>query len=115
MAARQASSQTLKSITGAFFVALGFVILFSNLDGVATSACSFAGISPHEAPGILPAFGLAGLHALQTYTFDHDAFLSGLRQILVSFWPLILVAFGAVLFGSAFRGRFATAQVKVAL
>src|SRR5882762_8099276 len=34
MAARQTSPRSLKSITGAILLALGFLILFANLDGV---------------------------------------------------------------------------------
>lgn len=105
MAALQASSQSLKSIAGASLAALGLVILFANLDGVAASLSNIAGISVHEAPGILPALGLAALHVAQTYAFDHAGFLSSLLQILVSFWPLLLVAMGAALLRSAHSGR----------
>ena len=97
MAARKSSSKRLMSIGGAFLFALGFVILMANLNGIEASLSSFAGVSANGATGILPALGLAGLHALQAYTFDHDAFLSGFRQILVSFWPLLLVIAGVVL------------------
>jgi len=89
MTARRTSSQSLKSISGAGIFALGLLLLFVNLDGVAAYMTNFAGVSAHEAQGILPALGLAGFHAFEAYAFDHDAFLSGLRQILVSFWPLI--------------------------
>jgi hypothetical protein len=37
MAARQASSQSLKSIAGATFLALGLVILLANLDSLTSS------------------------------------------------------------------------------
>ena len=111
MAARQASLQSLKSIAGASLLALGLVLLFGNLDGVAASLSNFAGISAHEGLGVLPALGLAGLHALQAYTFDPNGFISALLQILVSFWPLIVVAIGAALFRSAFRGGFAKSKV----
>jgi hypothetical protein len=105
MAAQQESSKSLKSVTGAAFVALGLLILFANVDGVVSCMSSFAGISAHEALAILPALGLAGLHTLQAYTFDRTGFFSGLQQILVSFWPILLVIFGVVLLRYAFKGR----------
>ena len=112
MVARQASSQSLKSIAGALLLALGLVFLSTNLEGIAACISNFAGISAHEAPGIVPVLGLAGMHAVQAYTFDHDAFLSGLRQNLVSFWPLIVVAIGAALLKSGFAGRVARPYAK---
>ena len=48
------------------------------------------------------AISLAGLHAVQAYTFDHAGFLSSLLQILVSFWPLVLIFVGAVLLQRTF-------------
>ncbi len=104
MTDRRATSQNLKSIAGASFLALGFVMLFANLDGVAASLCKVAGIPVHEAPGILPALGLAALHAAQSYAFDHQGFFSSVLQILVSFWPVILILSGALLLREVFWG-----------
>jgi len=112
MVARQASSQSLKSVAGALLLALGLVFLFTNLEGIAACVSNFAGISAHETVGIVPLLGLTGMHAVQAYTFDHDAFLSGLRQNLVSFWPLIVVAIGAGLLKSGFTGRVARPYAK---
>src|SRR5258707_5647381 len=106
MAGRRATSQSLKSIAGASFIALGLVVLLANLDGVAASLSNCAGILIHETVGILPALGLAALHAAQTYVFDHAAFLSSLLQILVSFWPVILILAGALLLRDVFRSSF---------
>src|SRR5438477_7368718 len=105
MAARQASSNSLKSIAGALLLALGLAFLFGNLEGIAACINNFAGISAHDAVGIVPALGLAGMHAVQAYAFDRDAFLSGLRQNLVSFWPLLVVAIGAGLLKSGLDRR----------
>src|SRR6266478_892430 len=107
MAAQQTSPQSLKSITGAILLALGFLILFANLDGATGQITSAVGTSPEPAQGMLPALALATLHVLQDYAFDHAGFLSGLLQILVSFWPLILIVIGAVLLRDVFWGRFA--------
>ena len=105
MAARQASSNSVKSIAGALLLALGLAFLFGNLEGIAACINNFAGISAHDAVGIVPALGLAGMHAVQAYAFDRDAFLSGLRQNLVSFWPLLVVAIGAGLLKSGLDRR----------
>jgi hypothetical protein len=96
MTARRTSSQSRKSILGAGVLTLGLFLLFVNLDGLTAQVSSMVCIGA-EAPGMLPALGLAGWHALQAYTFDHAQFLSSLTQILVSFWPLLLIAAGAVL------------------
>jgi hypothetical protein len=106
MAARQTSSQNLKSIMGAILLALGFLVLFANLDAVAGQISSAAGTPVGPTQGLLPALLLATLHALQDYVFDHAGFLSGLLQILVSFWPLILIIIGAVLLRDAVWRRF---------
>jgi len=106
MADRRATSQSLKSIAGASLIAFGLVILFANLDGVAASLSNCARVYVHEAVGILPALGLAALHAAQSYAFGHAGFLSSLLQILVSFWPVILILAGALLLRDVFRGSF---------
>jgi hypothetical protein len=107
MVARKTFPQSLKSLTGAILLALGFLILFANLDAVAGQITSVAVTSAEHSPGMLPALILATLHALQEYAFDHARFLSVLLQILVSFWPMILILIGAVLLRDAFWGRFA--------
>lgn len=114
MVARQASSKNLKSIAGALLLALGLTFLLGNLEGMADGINNFAGISAHEAPGIVPVLGLAGMHAVQAYAFDHHAFVSGLRQNLVSFWPLIVVAIGTGLLKSGLDRRLTRTQASTA-
>jgi hypothetical protein len=103
MAARQTTSRSMKSISGAGVLALGLFLLFVNLDGVAAQM-GYALEAPATGLGILPALGLAGMHALQAYTFDHAGFLSSLLQILVSFWPLLLIVAGAILLRPLSKG-----------
>jgi hypothetical protein len=110
MTDRRTSSQSLKSILGAGAITLGLVLLFVNLDGVASQVSSIV-CAQAEAQGMLATIGLAGWHALQAYKFDHARFLPGLVQMLVSFWPLVLIAAGAALLRSAFSGRLALAEV----
>ena len=102
MAAQRTFPQGLKSITGAILLALGLLVLFANLDAVAAQITGAAGISGEQTPGVLPALVLTAFDGLEAYAFDHAGFLSGLLQILVSFWPLILIIIGAVLLRDAF-------------
>ena len=106
MAARQTTPRSLTSIAGAFLLAVGFLILFSNLDAAAARIAYATGNAGGRALETLPALILALLHGLQAYVFDHAGFLSGVLQFLVSFWPLILILTGALLLRDAFRGRF---------
>ena len=62
----------------------------------------------------LPALVLATSHAVQAYAFDHQGFLSILEQILVSFWPLILVVIGATLLRNVFGNRLPNNRARAA-
>jgi hypothetical protein len=107
MAALEAAPKSLKSIAGTILLILGFLILLANLDAVAGQIANAAGTSPEHSPGMLPALVLVTLRAVEAYAFDHAGFLSGLLQILVSFWPLILIILGAGLLRDTFWGRSA--------
>ena len=106
MTARQTTSRSIRSITGAGVLAMGLFLLFVNMDGVAAQI-SYAAGAPAETLGILPTLGLAGVRALHAYTFDPSLFLSSLLQILVSFWPLLLILAGAALLLDVIRSSFA--------
>jgi hypothetical protein len=106
MAARQATPRSLTSIAGAFLLAVGFLILFSNLDAAAARIAYATGNAGGHVLETLPALVLALLHGLEVYVFDHTRFLSGVLQFLVSFWPLILILAGALLLRDVLRGRF---------
>jgi hypothetical protein len=110
MAARQATFQSLKSIAGATFLALGLVLLFANLEGVGVSVSSLSDTSSQQTMGILSALGLAALHAAQAYVFDQPGLISGFLQFLVSFWPLVLIAIGAALLRGSFAGPVAKSE-----
>jgi hypothetical protein len=105
MANRQTSSKGLRSVLGAAFFALGFVILFGNMDALEASASRIFGGPASSEMEAIPALILATSHAVQAYAFDHQGFLSVLQQILVSFWPLILVTSGVVLLRGALLGQ----------
>jgi hypothetical protein len=106
MARQQTSTRSLLSIVGAILLILGLALIFANLDALAVHVTnSFP--TPTKNLGMLPTLGLAGLSALQVYLSDHSRFFSALLQFLVSFWPLLLVAAGALLMRRTLAGRSA--------
>lgn len=106
MARQQTSIRSLLSIVGAILLILGLALIFANLDALAVHVTnSFP--TPTKNLGMLPTLGLAGLSALQVYLSDHSRFFSALLQFLVSFWPLLLVAAGALLMRRTLAGRSA--------
>ncbi|HTT33772.1 MAG TPA: hypothetical protein VMH48_09235 [Methylomirabilota bacterium] len=88
------SSRSLKALAGAALLALGMLLLFANLDAVADSLSHPSSRGPLES---CLELGIAGLRAAQAYFFDHPSFQAGVRQILLSCWPLLLVLTGAAL------------------
>ncbi|HEX4542975.1 MAG TPA: hypothetical protein VH114_07400 [Candidatus Acidoferrum sp.] len=115
MARQSTSSRGLKAIVGATLLALGLLLLIANLDGVAARLSNGSFTSPAASSGTLIELGLAGLRAAQSYVFDHPSFLSGLQQILVSFWPLILVILGIALLGQLFGERLSAYENNASL
>lgn len=106
MLKRQTSSKSFHAVAGALLLSLGLLMLFANLDEVATHI----GNSLSPTPGALGAaveIGLAGMRVVQTYLFDQPAFQAGLRWILLSLWPVILVMIGATLLQNAIGKRYA--------
>ena len=89
---------------------LGLLLLFVNLDD-ATTSLSRPFASPADSLGTAFELSLAGFRDDQTYLFDHPRFQSGLQQILLSCWPLILVFFGAALLQNAIAGRFTNSKL----
>jgi len=92
----------MKSILGVILIGLGLLMLFANLDADTASLMGSVGRPEAESVDTLLRLGLAAIHAVQSYTFEHSQFVSGVWQILVSFWPLILVICGALLLRGAF-------------
>jgi hypothetical protein len=106
---QQTSSRSLKAIMGAALAAVGLLLLFVNLDN-ATAGISRSFSSPAESLGAAFELGLAGMRAAQTYFFDHHRFQSGVYQLLISFWPVALVFFGAALLQNAVASRLANGK-----
>jgi ascorbate-specific PTS system EIIC-type component UlaA len=93
----------LKSIAGMALIGFGLLILCGNLADVAVRVSRLVGISAEVSQtfGVVTAVGLAASQVWQSYVFDRRELLLGVWQILISFWPLLLVMAGTVLTGMA--------------
>jgi hypothetical protein len=90
--------QRTQSITGAVLLGLGVFILCGNLDRAVTQLSHFLGTIPPHALGVLPSAVVAASRVVEAYATDHQRFMQILLlDTLASFWPLLLVAAGAVL------------------
>lgn len=105
MASQQTSFRKFDAVAGAVLTVIGLFLLFANLDAAAAPVTRDLGISPDEGGSLLKVV-LAGLHAVQIFLFNHSAFLSSLRHILISCWPMSLVLFGLVLLRNTIANRF---------
>jgi hypothetical protein len=92
--------------------ALGVLLLFANFDAVADNL-SRPSASPVGALGSVFELGIAGLRAAQAYFFDHPSFQAGVRQILLSCWPLLLVMIGAGLLQHAVGKGLANSAARL--
>lgn len=97
MATKQRAFRRVESILGCVLLVIGVIFLSNNVDAMLASAGPAAGHAQDDTTSALLGFGLAGLHAVQAYSFDRAHFFSALHGILVSFWPLALVLIGVVL------------------
>jgi len=84
----------VKPIAGAALVALGGFLLCEHLDRLAIQFSHIIDGLRGDSLGIL-SFILEASRVWQSYAADHQRFLHGLLQnLLVSSWPLLLVALG---------------------
>lgn len=109
MAKRQTSSKNFLAVAGTLLLSIGLLLLFANLDEVATQV-RYCFTSTPSSIGAVIELGLAGMRAVQAYFFDRPTFQAGLHSILISFWPLILVMIGATLLQSAIGKRLADSR-----
>jgi len=97
MAMQRTFFERAKSITGVALIALGIFIFGENLGPAVSQLSHVLDTIPREALGALPTLVLAALRVVQAYG-DHERFLQALlHQMLVSSWPLLLVAIGTAL------------------
>jgi len=92
-------------LVAAIVAAVGLFILLESLHGAAIQSRCPLGITPGDAVGLLPPLVLLLVsQALWSCFLDHQLFLQGFFQMLLSFW-LLFVLVGAVFFRAAFARR----------
>jgi hypothetical protein len=96
MSRQRTAFQNLKSIAWAGFGGLAISILLVKLDGPAAWLTNLLSATACEALKLLPYLLPAAWHALQSYAFDGQPSSPCPLQMLVSLWPLVRVAAGAV-------------------
>jgi hypothetical protein len=113
MTAQSTSFGRAKSGSGAALVAIGMFILYQHLDRAAGHLSHFLCNNHGDTPGPLPAIIMAAACVTQAYAADHHGILQVLvKQLVLSFWPLLLVMVGSMLSRDAFKDAINTAQKK---
>lgn len=110
MATRQTSFRNTKAIVGSLLLSIGLFLSLANLDAVAARA-SNSFTPPAGLLGTALEIALAALRAAQAYLFEPSSFHSALQQILLSFWPLILVIIGAALLRNTVSQRLPNGKI----
>jgi hypothetical protein len=107
--------QNLQLFAGAVLIVFGTLILAGNLASTAAHLSQMLGITVKAAESVGPidAAGVAASQALWTYVFDHKEFIRGFHRILISFWPVLLVIAGSVMWRNGFTGSTAKLQKKM--
>jgi hypothetical protein len=100
-----------RATAGIVLVALGAWILYTRLDWAATHLNDLLTI--RDASGTLGAFLVAGNRAIQGCAGCHHGILFiVIKQVLLTFWPLMLVLVGTILSPDAFRNSSTAARKK---
>ena len=107
--------QNRESFAGAVLIGLGTLILAGSLASTAAHLSHLLGITAETAEtlGPLNTAGAAASQALWAYLFEHQEFLRGLHRILISFWPVLLVIAGSVVWWKSFTGSAGELQKKI--
>jgi hypothetical protein len=107
--------RNLELFAGAALIGLGTLILAGNLASTAAHLSQILGITVKAAESLGPfdTAGVAASQALWAYVFDHKEFMRGFQRILISFWPVLLVIAGSVMWRNGFTGSAAKLQKKM--
>lgn len=89
-------STSFKPIAGIALAGLGVLVLLGNLDCTIAQWENFFCAAAGNALGVLPCLALSACQAMQTYVFDDHGLVGWLLQMLLSYWPLLLVVAGAI-------------------
>jgi hypothetical protein len=92
------NTPTLRSIGGSAILAPALFILLGNLGADAAHLSHLLGVTAGQGLGTLSSIVLAA-------TLHQQCLLRCLLQVLISFWPLLLVVLGATLLRDAFADR----------
>jgi hypothetical protein len=98
-------SERFRPIAGGALIGFGVRILSGNLDRTVAHVSHIFGTTAGGGLGVLPFAFLEVSQAVQVYASDHQALLWSLLRLLASFWPLLLVIVGAILFQDAFTDK----------
>jgi hypothetical protein len=105
MPATRATTGNFKRMLGTVIIGLGILILVPRLSALPPRFEETTEALKAELYNALPAIGLGLLHAGQALAFEPRSFFAGVLGILVSFWPLLLVAVGTLLLRNGFGGE----------
>ena len=106
MTTQRKCSRTPKSIVGVALLLFGLFVLVGNLDGAASPLSCPLATPTAEALGVFPSVVLSAVsQALELFFFDQQRFSRDFFQTLVSFWLLLFVIVGALLFRAAFTPK----------
>jgi branched-subunit amino acid transport protein len=97
MVTGQTNSGKAKSVIGMVILGVGVLILvpkFIAMIPLLSGTLQEIWLQLFDA---LPAIGLEALHAGQALAFEPGTFFAGMLRILLSFWPLLVVAVGTLL------------------
>lgn len=93
----QTSVDSTKTIAGAALIGLGILFCYDNLHQVATQLSHVFSFAARTV-GTMPAIVLAASRVFQAYASDPHRFLQAIfREVVVTFWPLLLIVAGTVL------------------
>ena len=96
--------QRAKSAAAPALISLGILIFCGNLEQTAIQLSHLFYTAPRQAIGVLPAISIAASQVAQACSANQQSFLHAcLMRTLVSSWPLLLVAVGALFSPAASR------------
>lgn len=103
MAVKHTFFERAKSASGAALVTIGMFILYQHLTLAANHLSQLLCNNHGDTPGPLPAILMAALCVIHAYAADHQGVVQVLvKQLWISFWPLLLVMAGTILSRDAF-------------
>ena len=114
MAAPHTFFERAKLACGVALVAVGMFILYQHLSQTASYLSHFLCTNQRDVPGPLPAVIMAAVCVVQAHATGHQGVLQILvKQLVISFWPVLLVMAGSLLSKDSFDDDSNSAQKKI--